>query len=114
MGPLGKVFAGFTCAGLDQIGNAGRNDKFGPSFFNTDLAIQKDFPIHESLFLQFRMDAFNAFNIVSAGNPGGGSGSTSSIETTGYINSGDGSSQFPGYAPGAQPRQLQFSLRVQF
>jgi hypothetical protein len=110
----GGVYSGFTCAGLDQIGNAGRNDKFGPSFFNTDLAIQKDFPIHESLFLQFRMDAFNAFNIVSAGNPGGGSGSTASIETTGFINSGSGSSQFPGYAPGAQPRQLQFSLRVQF
>jgi hypothetical protein len=110
----GGTYQGFTCAGLDTIGNAGRNDKFGPSFFNTDLAIQKDFPLHESLFLQFRMDAFNVFNIVSAGNPGGGSGSTSSIETTGFINSGSGSSQFPGYAPGAQPRLLQFSFRIQF
>ncbi len=110
----GGTYNGFTCPGLDQIGNAGRNDAFGPSFFNTDLALQKNFPIHESLFAQFRVDAFNAFNIVSAGNPGGGSGSTSSIETTGFINSGSGSSQFPGYAPGAQPRQLQFSLRVQF
>jgi hypothetical protein len=110
----GGTYNGFTCPGLDQIGNAGRNDAFGPNFFNTDLALQKNFPIHESLFAQFRVDAFNAFNIVSAGNPGGGGGATSSIETTGYINSGSGSNQFPGYAPGAQPRQLQFSLRVQF
>ena len=109
-----QTYGGFSCAGLDQIGNAGRNDAFGPSFFNTDLALQKNFPIWESLFAQFRVDAFNAFNIVSAGNPGGGSGSTSSIEADGLINSGSGSSQFPGYAPGAQPRQLQFSLRLQF
>jgi hypothetical protein len=60
------------------------------------------------------MDAFNTFNIVSAGNPGGGGGSTVSIESAGLINSGSGSSQFPGYAPGAQPRQLSFSLRVEF
>jgi hypothetical protein len=107
-------YSGFSCPGLDQIGNAGRNDAFGPGFFNTDLSLQKNFPIHESLFAQFRVDAFNAFNIVSSGNPGGGSGSTSSIEGPGYINSGDGSSQFPGYAPGANPRQLQFSVRFQF
>ncbi len=101
-------YQGFTCPALDQIGNAGRNNKFGPNFFNTDLSLQKNFPIKESVFAQFRVDAFNAFNIVSAGNPGGG------IESDGIINSGSGSSQFPGYAPGAQPRQLSFSLRVQF
>jgi hypothetical protein len=109
-----ESYGGFTCPGLDEIGNAGRNDAFGPKFFNTDLSLQKNFPIHESLFAQFRVDAFNAFNIVSAGNPGGGGGATSSIETDGFINSGSGSNQFPGYAPGAQPRQLSFELRLQF
>ena len=110
----GGSYGGFTCPGLDQIGTGGRNSAFGPGFFNTDMSLQKNFPIHESLLAQFRVDAFNAFNIVSAGNPGGGSGSTASIEGNGYINSGSGSSQFPGYAPGAQPRQLSFSLRIQF
>ena len=109
------AYNGFTCATqLDQIGNSGRNNAFGPSAFNTDLALQKNFPIHESLFAQFRVDAYNAFNIVSAGNPCGGGGATCSIESAGIINSGSGSSQFPGYAPGFNPRQLQFSLRVQF
>ena len=107
-------YSGFSCPGLDQIGNSGRNNVFGPSFFNTDLSLQKNFPIRESLLAQFRFDAFNAFNIVSSGNPGGGGGATSSIETQGLINSGSGSTQNPGYAPGAGPRQLQFSLRFQF
>jgi len=104
----GGIYQGFTCAGLDQIGNSGRNNKFGPGFFNTDLSLQKNFPIKESVVAQFRVDAFNVFNIVSAGNPGGG------IESPGIVNSGSGSNQFPGYAPGAQPRQLSFSLRVNF
>ncbi len=95
----GGSYSGFTCAGLDQIGNSGRNSNFGPGFFNMDWAIQKNFPIKESVFLQFRMDAFNAFNIVSANNPGG------NIESAGIIN---------GYAPGASPRNLQFSFRIQF
>jgi Carboxypeptidase regulatory-like domain/TonB dependent receptor len=93
------TYNGFTCPGLDEIGNSGRNSSFGPGFFNMDWAIQKNFPIKESLFLQFRMDMFNAYNIVSANNPGG------NIESTGLIN---------GYAPGANPRTLQFSFRIQF
>ncbi len=110
----GGSYSQFTCPGLDQIGDSGRNNVFGPGVFNTDLSLQKNFPIRESLSAQLRMDAFNAFNIVSAGNPGGGGGSTSSIETEGLITSGSGSTQNPGYAPGLAPRQLQFSLRVQF
>ncbi len=112
--PVANFGETFTAPGLDEIGNVGRNTAWGPKFFNTDLAVQKNFPIKESLFLQFRMDAFNVFNIVSAGQPCGGGGCTANVQTTGYINSGSGSNQYPGYAPGAQPRLLQFSFRVQF
>ncbi|HZD48090.1 MAG TPA: hypothetical protein VE178_05025, partial [Silvibacterium sp.] len=108
------VYSGFTCPGLDTIGTVGRNAAWGPHFFNTDLSLIKNIPIHESITFQFRMDAYNAFNLVTAGNPCGGGGATCSIESTGIINSGSGSSQYPGYAPGAQPRLLQFSFRVNF
>jgi Carboxypeptidase regulatory-like domain/TonB dependent receptor len=104
----GGIYQGFTCPALDTVGNVGRNTAWGPKAFNVDLSLQKNIPIHESLFLQFRMDAYNAFNIVSSGNPGG------NIESVGIINSGSGSNQWPGYAPGLQPRQLQFSFRLQF
>lgn len=93
---------GFSCAGLDQIGSTGRNSNFGPGFFNTDLAVQKDFPIKESLFAEFRVDFANVFNHINAGNPGG------NIENTGTIGNGTGGVGV------SSPRQLTFSGRFQF
>jgi hypothetical protein len=96
-----QAFNGFTAPGLDEIGNTGRNSTFGPNFFNADIAVQKNFPIHESLFAQFRMDAYNAFNHIPLGNPGG------SIDNGDQNIGGVFGSQFP-------TRQLQFSVRLQF
>jgi hypothetical protein len=92
----------FTAPGLDQIGNVGRNSVFGPHFFNADLAVQKNFPIHEVAVVQFRTDFFNVFNHINFANPGG------NIEQPGTITQG------PGVDGTVNPRQLQFSLRVQF
>jgi Carboxypeptidase regulatory-like domain len=96
-----QPFNGFTATALDTIGTTGRNSTFGPNFFNADLAVQKNFPIKESLFAQFRMDAYNAFNHMSLGNPGG------SIDNGDQTIGGLFGSQFP-------TRQLQFSVRLQF
>jgi outer membrane receptor protein involved in Fe transport len=98
--PSGSLPAGFNYPTLDHIGTTGRNSKFGPGFFNTDLALQKNFPIWESLFAQFRVDAFNAFNHINPGNPNG--------------NIDQGAQYISSQAPGASARQLQFSLRLQF
>jgi hypothetical protein len=49
----------------------------GPGFFNTDISAFKDFQITERHSVGFRFDAFNAFNIVSYGNPDVGIGDTS-------------------------------------
>jgi hypothetical protein len=100
-GPQGN----FSAPGLDQVGNAGRNTKFGPNFFDTDMAVQKNFAIHENLFAQFRLDAYNAFNHINAGNPNGNAST---------INIDQGPVFITSEPPGAKPRQLQFSLRVQF
>jgi hypothetical protein len=96
-----QAFNGFTAAGLDQIGTSGRNGKFGPNYFNADMALQKNFPIKETLFAQFRVDAYNAFNHMSLSNPGG------SLDQGPQFIGGLFGSQFP-------TRQLQFSLRLQF
>ncbi|MGA7243650.1 MAG: hypothetical protein WBX19_10720, partial [Terracidiphilus sp.] len=95
----------FTNPGLGNYGNGGLNTYRGPSFFGTDMAITKAFTIHENVAAKFRMDAFNAFNHITAGNPGGG------VESPGTITSEGG-----GCGPGNDcgPRQLEFSLRVQF
>jgi Carboxypeptidase regulatory-like domain len=89
----------FKNPGLDTIGNVGFNTYRGPGFFNTDMAITKAFTVWENVVTKFRMDAFNAFNHINPGNPGG------NIESTGTI-TGEGA--------GGAPRQLEFSLRIQF
>ncbi|HEY1809471.1 MAG TPA: TonB-dependent receptor [Acidobacteriaceae bacterium] len=93
----------FTEAPLDTIGNVGRNGFIGPGYFNTDMSLQKNFPIRETLTAQFRMDAYNVFNHINPGNPGQtNTGSDGTI--TGE----------PALGIYTNPRQLQFSLRVQF
>jgi len=95
----GNLLAPFSDAGLDNIGNSGRNTYYGPSFYNTDLSLLKKFQIWESVEAQFRFDAYNAVNHINPGNPGG------NITSAGTIN---------GEAPGPGPRQLEFAFRVQF
>ena len=90
----------FSFPGLDTIGNAGLNNNFGPLFFNADLALTKAFTIHENIVTKFRMDAFNGFNHINAGNP-----NNDDVLGNGPIN---------GQAAGGATRQLEFSLRVQF
>jgi Carboxypeptidase regulatory-like domain/TonB dependent receptor len=93
----------FSFPGLDVIGNAGNNNYFGPSFFNTDLSLTKSFAIWEQVATIFRFDAFNAFNHINAGQP-----NTNNIFATSPQISSSTSGQ------GALPRYLTFSLRVQF
>ncbi|GGA72596.1 hypothetical protein GCM10011507_25270 [Edaphobacter acidisoli] len=106
--PTGTPAGGFSCPGLDEIGSTGRNSNFGPGFFNTDLALQKDFPIRESMSVQFRMDAFNVFNHINAANP-----NTGNVDSNGNITNGAGGNGV-GQVGQASPRQLSFMARFQF
>jgi hypothetical protein len=73
----------------------------GPGYFNTDIAAFKDFRIVGEHTIGFRFDAFNAFNIVSYGNPDTGIGDT----TYGNVSlQGTRSTE----------RHLQFSLKYSF
>jgi hypothetical protein len=99
----GQALGGaFTDPGLDTIGNGGRNNAFGPNFYNVDLSALKNFTIHERVTLQFRADAFNGFNHINFGLPSG------NIQNDGNITSG------PGPGGTTNPRQMQFTGRVQF
>ena len=89
----------FSFPGLDVIGNAGGNTYFGPSVWSDDMSISKAFTVHEGIAIKFRADAYNAFNHINAGNP------SSNVFSTGTIG---------GEAAGLTPRQLEFSLRVEF
>lgn len=88
-------------AALGRHGNAGRNSLRGPSFFQTDLSMFKNFRVTEGTRLAFRAEGFNIFNEVNLGQPD--SCVDCNPATAGKIFS---------LAGGAQMRQLQFALRL--
>jgi hypothetical protein len=73
----------------------------GPGFFNADMSAFKDFHLFESHTIGFRFDAFNAFNIVSYGNP-----------DTGITDSNFGNVSRAGTR--SVERHLQFSAKYSF
>jgi hypothetical protein len=79
-----------------------RNNLRGPRFSNTDLSLNKHFQLKENLGLEFRAEAYNAFNQVNFALP------TNSVAD---INS---SLPFGGISADAGPRVMQFSLRLDF
>jgi hypothetical protein len=91
----------FTDPGLDTIGNGGRNNAWGPHLFNSDMSLMKNFLINRYT-LQLRVDAFNTFNHINFGNPGG------NVQDFGTITAG------PGPNGTANPRQMEFTARLEF
>jgi hypothetical protein len=73
----------------------------GPGYFNADLSAFKDFHTFREQTIGFRFDAFNAFNIVSYGNPN---------TSIGDPNFGNVSRQ----TPRSTERHLQFSAHYDF
>jgi len=64
--PHGKYWfnpAAFAEPAIGSIGNAGVNIMYGPSFVNWDISLARRIPLwRESRSLQFKVEAFNAFN----------------------------------------------------
>jgi hypothetical protein len=73
----------------------------GPGYLNVDMSAFKDFHTFRDQSVGFRFDAFNAFNIVSYGNP-----------DTGITDSNYGNVSFQG--PRSTERHLQFSAKYSF
>jgi hypothetical protein len=66
----------FTQPAPFTFGNVARTlpDVRGPGSVNVALSMFKNIPVNERLRLQFRVEAFNAFNTVNFGQPGTGLG----------------------------------------
>jgi outer membrane receptor protein involved in Fe transport len=102
-----SVTGGFTCPGLDQIGNIRRDTAFGSNLLNSDMSLMKNVSIAERVTAQFRFDAFNALNHINLATPNGAIDQTSSGAITG--------GPYPtGTGGTTNPRQLQFTLHLQF
>jgi hypothetical protein len=91
---------------VGSFGTAGYNSLRGPSYFDTDLVVEKNLTLTERYSLQFRTDFLNVFNKVNLGLPTGcvdcsaGGAQTGAVITT--------------LAPSASQRQIEFALRFIF
>jgi hypothetical protein len=131
--PGGKALnpAAFTSPPLDPVtglpdsqGNLPRNALRGFGATQWDFAVHREFPIRESLKLQFRAEMFNVLNHPNFGPPVGDLGYPGalnpqfgqSIQTLGQSLAGGnlGSGAFdPLYQVGG-PRSIQFALKLLF
>jgi hypothetical protein len=108
------------------LGDVGRNSMRGPSFFQWDFSLMKNFSITENSRLQFRADIFNILNHPNFANPDGGictsvtygNGSTTPATCTVNTNFGRSTQTVSDVAGGAvgigTARQAQFSLKFIF
>ena len=100
-------------------GNLGRNALRGFGAAQWDLAVHRDFPIHESLKLQFRAEMFNVLNHPNFGPPNaqfgrGGFGLSTQMLGQSLAGTSVGSGGFsPLYQIGG-PRSIQLALKLQF
>lgn len=63
--------AAFRLSQAFELGNVPRSSGLmrGPRGFQDDISAIKDFPIHDTVALQFRLEAFNLLNRVQFGLP---------------------------------------------
>jgi len=89
----------FAAPQIYTFGNLGRNTLYGPGRWNFDMSLFKDFPLRESIIVQFRAEAFNIFNHPQFGQPNATIGTSPAGTITSIV---------------GNPRQLQLALRLQF
>jgi hypothetical protein len=94
------------------LGDAPRNFARGFGASQMDLAVRRDFPIHERLKLQFRAEAFNMLNHPNFGSINPFLGQTSFGQATATLASSLGVLT-PLYQQGG-PRSMQFALKLVF
>ncbi len=105
------------------FGDLGRDQIYGPGFWNYDLSATKLFQLRENIQLQFRAEFFNIFNhpnfalpsnVIAPGflsdhvTPNPNAGTAGLITQTPDVAQGN-----PGLGGGG-PRVMQFGLRLQF
>jgi hypothetical protein len=107
------------CAFVAPFGAFGtfpRNALRGPNVYNVDLSLFRSFAITERFKLQFRMEAFNVFNIQSWDTPSSVTinAGTATLNGVTYGTVASGVGRVTGLAQGKTPRQIQLGLRLSF
>jgi len=102
----------FALPPAGKFGDAPRNFVRAFGAWQMDVAIRREFPIHERLKLQFRAESFNIFNHPNFGSINANFGQSTFGQATGTLASTLGILS-PLYQMGG-PRSLQFALKLIF
>jgi hypothetical protein len=97
----GEAVGPWAQPALDTFGNVGRNSFRGPRFFNTDLAMFKDFTVTEKVKAQLQFQFYNVFNHANLDLPNG------------CVDCSSGGS-ISNIAYGSQTRAITFGLKFAF
>jgi hypothetical protein len=100
-------------------GDLGRNALKGFDAFQWDFAVHRDFPIRESVKLQFRAEMFNVLNHPNFGQPDNNLSDSSFGKSTQilaqYLSGGQlGGGGFSALYQLGGPRSIQFALKLSF
>ena len=90
-----------TTVTTNYQGNSGLNVIMGPGTNNVDLGIHKNFRATERIQIQFRMEAFNAFNHTNLKGP---------VDAYTFTNTASGSQ----ITNAGEKRDIQFALKILF
>lgn len=90
--------ASFVAAAAGQFGNVKKGSFVGPRYIDWDASLARNFPIHESVGLQFRAEYFNVLNYTNLSDPA----TSLSSATFGRITSAN------------DPRIAQLALKLAF
>jgi outer membrane receptor protein involved in Fe transport len=102
----GQASGSWAQPGVDTFGNVGRNSMRGPRYFDSDLALFKNFTITERARAQFQFQFYNIFNHVNLANPDGCVDCVS-----GGVNTGG---KITGIAANSQLRSLTYGFKLSF
>jgi hypothetical protein len=115
---LNKAALSAPAAGVQ--GNLPRNTLRGFGWNELDMTLRRQFPVHESIALQFRADVFNVLNHPSFALTGNSLnfanaafGTSASMLNNGLFSSGNVAGFNPLYQIGG-PRSMQLSLKLVF
>jgi hypothetical protein len=124
--PSGKGFnpAHFSTPSIDVQGNLQRNALRGFGAWQEDIALRRTFPIHDTLSLQFRAEAFNIFNHPLFGDPGTNDNDRNELTNQNFgisahtladsLGGGGADGGFSSLYQIGSPRSMQFALKLQF
>ena len=123
---IARSFAPFNLnAGYDNIGDrhtdthrpwgTGRNTGIGPNFFTLDIRLTRQFPLGSDKNLQVVAEAFNLLNRTNFKHVNSTVGRLSREELPTSLKGRRGPATEPfSFTSAFEPRQLQFSLRLNF